>query len=235
MLTLVLLPGMDGTGVFFEDFAGALRPEFKPIIVVYPNDPSLGYAELEALARAALPQNEPYLILGESFSGPIAISIAASNPPGLLGLILCVTFARNPHPLLPLVSAILKPLPAWRVPRFIQQPNLFGRFNSSYLRAKLHKVRGLVSQKTLKSRLEAVASIDVSEKLRRVTVPTLYLRAKRDRVVSRASCDYIRKIHPSVEVVELDGPHLVLQTMPAAAAAIVGDFSRRTTGFPNTL
>jgi len=178
MLTLVLLPGMDGTGIFFEDFAAALQPEFKPIIVRYPNDPSLGYAELEAFARAALPHDEQFLVLVESFSGPIAISIAASNPPGLFGSLLCVTFARNPHPLLPLVTAILKPLPAWRVPRFIQQPNLFGRFDSPYLRSKLRRVRGLVWQKTLKSRLEAVASIDVSDKLRRVTIPTLYLRAK---------------------------------------------------------
>jgi pimeloyl-ACP methyl ester carboxylesterase len=224
MLTLVLLPGMDGTGVFFEDFAAALHPEFEPIIAAYPDDPSLGYVELEALARAALPQNEPHLILGESFSGPIAISIAASNPPGLLGLILCVTFARSPHPLLPLVSAILKPLPAWRVPRFIQQPNLFGRFNSPYLRAKLRKVRSLVSQKTLKARLEAVASVDVSEKLRRVTVPTLYLRGKSDCVVSRASCDFIRKIHPSVVVAELDAPHLLLQTVPQAAKSAIERF-----------
>ncbi len=224
MLTLVLLPGMDGTGIFFEDFAAALQPEFKPVIVRYPNDPSLGYAELEAFARAALPPDEQFLVLGESFSGPIAISIAASNPPGLLGLLLCVTFARNPHPLLPLVTAILKPLPAWRVPRFIQQPNLFGRFNSPYLRAKLRDVRGLVSQKTLKARLEAVASIDVSDKLRRVTVPTLYLRAKHDRVVSRASCDYVRNAHPEVEVAELDAPHLLLQTVPQAAIAAIRNF-----------
>ena len=224
MLTLVLLPGMDGTGIFFEDFAAALQPEFKPVIVRYPNDPSLGYAELEAFARAALPHDESFLILGESFSGPIAISIAASNPPGLRGLILCVTFARNPHPLLPLVAAILKPLPARRVPRFIQRPNLFGRFNSPYLRAKLHNVRSLVSRKTLKSRLEAVASIDVSDKLRCVTVPTLYLHAKNDRVVSRASCDYIRKVRPDVEVAELDAPHLLLQTVPQDAKTAIRDF-----------
>src|SRR5271163_1797682 len=101
MPALVLLPGMAGTGIFFEAFAAALQPVFKPIMVAYPDHPSLGYVDLEAFARAALPQNDPYLILGESFGGPIAISIAASNPPGLLGLILCVTFARNPHPLLP--------------------------------------------------------------------------------------------------------------------------------------
>jgi pimeloyl-ACP methyl ester carboxylesterase len=233
MLTLVLLPGMDGTGIFFEDFAAAIQHDFKPVIVSYPDDPSLGYAGLEPVARAALPQDEPFLILGESFSGPLAISIAASNPAGLLGLILCVTFARNPHPLLPLVCAILKPLPAWRIPRFIQQPNLFGRFNSPYLGAKLREVRSRVSQRTLKARLEAVASIDVSDKLRRVSVPTLYLRGRHDRVVSRASGDYIRKIHPNVEVAELDAPHLLLQTAPQAAARIISEFLKKSIQISN--
>jgi pimeloyl-[acyl-carrier protein] methyl ester esterase len=215
---------MDGTGIFFEDFAAATQPEFKPVIVRYPNDPSLGYVELEPIARAALPHDGPFLILGESFSGPIAISIAASNPPGLVGLILCVTFARNPHALLPLVTAILRPLRAFRVPRFIQHRNLFGRFNSPRLRAKLREVRSRVSQKTLQARLEAVAFIDVSEKLRRVAVPTLDLRAKNDRVVSRASGRHIRKLHPSVEVADLDAPHLLLQTVPQAAKNAIEHF-----------
>lgn len=179
---------------------------------------------MESIARAALPSNEPFLILGESFSGPIAISIAASNPPGLLGLILCVTFARNPHPLLPLVTTILKPLPAWRLPRFIQEPNIFGKFNSPYVRAKLDEVRGRVSQKTLKARLEAVASIDVSDKLSRVTVPTLDLRARNDRVVSHASGDHIRKILPGIEIAELDAPHLLPQTVPQEALAAICNF-----------
>ncbi len=215
---------MDGTGIFFEDFAAAVTPEFKPVIVAYPDDASLGYAELEPFARAALPHDEPFLILGESFSGPIAISIAASNPPGLLGLILCVTFARIPHPLLPLASRILKPFPAGRVPRFILHGNLFGRFSSARLRAKLRELRTLVSSKTLKARTEAVASIDVSAQLSRVTVPVLYLRARNDRVVSRAACDHIRKVLPGVEVAELDAPHLLLQTVPQDALAAIKAF-----------
>lgn len=224
MFTLVLLPGMDGTGIFFEDFAAALRPEFNPIIVRYPDDPSLGYAELEPLARAALPTDKPFLILGESFSGPIAISIAASNPPGLLGLILCVTFVRNPHPLLPLVTAILKPFPPVRLPRFIQYRNLFGRFDSPRLRAKLREVRSLGSQETQKARLEAVAAIDVSEKLRRVAVPILDLRATGDRVISRTSSDYIRRVRPDAKVADLDAPHLLLQTVPQQALTAIRSF-----------
>jgi len=71
MLTLILLPGMDGTGVFFADFAAAMPTELKPLVVAYPNDPKLGYPELEALARAALPRDQLFILLGESFSGPL--------------------------------------------------------------------------------------------------------------------------------------------------------------------
>ena len=226
MLTLVLLPGMDGTGVFFSDFAAALGNEFKPLVVAYPDDPSLGYPELESLARAALPQNEPFLLLGESFSGPIAISIAASRPPGLAGVILCVTFARNPHPLLPLVTSILKPFPPVRLPAFIQHRNLFGKHDSPRLRAKLREVRSRVSYKTLKARLEAVARIDVSEKLRGLTVPVLDLRAQDDRVVSRASGEYVRKILPRADAVELDASHQLLQTVPQDAVTAITRFAR---------
>jgi len=226
MITLVLLPGMDGTGVFFGDFIAALGTRFKPVVVTYPNDPALGYIELETLARTYLPHNEPFLILGESFSGPIAISIAASNPSGLLGLILCVTFARNPHPLLPMVTTILKPFPAGHLPGFILHRNLFGKFDSPRHRGKLREVGALVSAKTLKARLEAVSAIDVSEKLRSVKVPTLDLRAKRDRVVSRACGAYIRRILPNVSVADLDAPHQLLQTVPEAAIAAIENFMR---------
>jgi pimeloyl-[acyl-carrier protein] methyl ester esterase len=97
MITLVLIPGMGGTGIFFEDFAAALQPHFKPVIVRVPNDPSLGYAGREPLARAALPRDGPFLILGESRSGPIAIPICRLPSARVLGLILDVGFARNPR------------------------------------------------------------------------------------------------------------------------------------------
>src|SRR5215471_17973322 len=100
MVALVVLPGMDGTTAPRADFVAALGPRIEPHLVAYPSDPALGYMELEALVRASLPADRPYLLLGESFSGPIAISIAASRPSHLVGLILCVTFAYNPLPVL---------------------------------------------------------------------------------------------------------------------------------------
>jgi len=227
MIALVLLPGMDGTGILFADFAAELPPEFRPIVVAYPNDPKFGYSELESFARSSLPKDQPFILLGESFSGPLAISVAASNPPGLLGVVLCCTFARSPHPLLSRATAALRLLPAMHVPAFIQRRNLFGKFDSPRLRDQLAQVRKLVSAKTLKSRLEAVGHVDVSDQLRRITVPILDLRAKNDRVVPHTSGDYIRKIRPDAKAADLDAPHLLLQAVPQEALSVIRNFSSK--------
>ena len=52
-LSLVLLPGMDGTGRLFEPFLANFREAWRPIVVRYPTDRSLGYAELLSLVEAA--------------------------------------------------------------------------------------------------------------------------------------------------------------------------------------
>src|SRR5207249_6130409 len=80
MATIILLPGMDGSGSLFEDFIASLPPDVEAMVVKYPPDRALDYAELEALARAALPIQGSFLLVGESFSGPVAVALAASSP-----------------------------------------------------------------------------------------------------------------------------------------------------------
>ena len=93
-----MLPGLDGTGKLFAGFIRAIGADAKVQVIAYPHDEPLGYGELEALVRAALPTDRRYVLLGESFSGPLAIRLAADPPRGLAGVILCGTFAKNPFP-----------------------------------------------------------------------------------------------------------------------------------------
>jgi len=97
--TAVLLPGLDGTGEQFGPLVDALRPDVPTVVVRYPNAP-LGYDALQQIAASALPRDGKYIVLGESFSGPIAISLAAQSPRGLLGCILCASFVRTPRRIL---------------------------------------------------------------------------------------------------------------------------------------
>ena len=110
-MVLVLLPGVDGTGDLFADFVLAMKDEVRAVIIGYPQKQAMGYEELEEYVKDRLPVNEPFVLLGESFPGPIAISIASSAPAGLIGLILCCTFASNPLPLLKPIKNLIHFLP----------------------------------------------------------------------------------------------------------------------------
>ena len=87
--TLVLLPGMDGTGRLFQPFVEALGSEVHVQTIAYPPSESLTCAELAAFATSALPRAGPLVILGESFSGPIAVEVAARCGRRVRGLAAC--------------------------------------------------------------------------------------------------------------------------------------------------
>lgn len=191
MTALVLLPGMDGTGTLFEEFLAKLGPAFEPIVVAYPTGRALGYSELELLVRAKLPADRPYILLGELFSGPIAIAVAASRPPGLIGLVLCCSFARNPYPMLRSLRRLTRLIPFNILPAGLASSFAFGRFATPQLLAALGKALSAVPGATLAARLAEVLGVDVSPLLPRVRAPLLYLRGSSDRIVPGSCADDI--------------------------------------------
>jgi pimeloyl-ACP methyl ester carboxylesterase len=226
MVAIVLLPGMDGTGLLFAEFSSALGDQLRPMIVPYPDDHPLDYAALSDHVRTFLPANEPFILLGESFSGPVAIALAAEKPPGLVGLVLCCSFAKNPHPLFGGFKNLARFLPIMKELTGVMAPLLFGRFNSPDLRSAVRHALECVSRDTLRERLKAVLGVDYSAKLKHVAAPILYLQASEDRIVPASAGKFIMKAAPSVQIVKMRGPHLLLQTLPREAATIVLSFAQ---------
>jgi pimeloyl-ACP methyl ester carboxylesterase len=225
-MTLVLLPGLDGTGKLFGEFAHVLRPTVEPLILSYPPDQPLGYDELEALVLAALPKTGSFVLLGESFSGPIAIRIAARAPPGLAGLILCAAFAKNPYPRLRWARPLAAYLPLKSLPRWLRAPLMWGSASPRHAPARIERATAGVAAAVIRHRIAALLAVDDSAALATVAIPTLLLSARHDRVISRAATQWILKILPGARWVEIDGPHLLLQTRAAECAAAVLNFMR---------
>jgi len=230
MVALVLLPGLDGTGLLFADFAASFGPDVEIIVVSYPSDATVGYSELEPIARSFLPKNQPFFLLGESFSGPVAISIAASRPSGLLGLVLCCSFARNPRPALAVLRPLLAVAPVAALPLALLSFFVLGRFSSPALRRSLSESLVQVSPSVLRARARAALSADVSASVPRVGVPVLYLRASEDRVVPESASQSIVALAPATKVVEFPAPHFLLQVLPSQAAAAVREFMGNARG-----
>ena len=52
----------------------------------------------QAWIDGAVPRGEPYAIVAESFSGPVAIAHAAARPDNLVAVVLAASFVANPLP-----------------------------------------------------------------------------------------------------------------------------------------
>jgi pimeloyl-ACP methyl ester carboxylesterase len=223
---LVLLPGLDGTGDFFQPLLESLGRTIRTRIVQYPVDGGFDYATCSEFARAALPTDERYVLLGESFSGPIAIALAAQAPKGLAGIILCSSFACNPRPRLSFIRPLLPYMPVHgtkssvALSRFL----VLGRWITPAIRELHLQILMKVPATTLRARILAVADCDVRQALRRVSVPIICLVPKHDRLIPRSAARVIQQHSPATRVIVLDAPHCLLQCMPGAAALQIEQF-----------
>jgi pimeloyl-ACP methyl ester carboxylesterase len=226
---LVLLPGMHGTAELFSEFMSRM-PEPKHIEALhYPTDACLSYAQLLGTVESCVPTTEPYILLAESFSAPLAIQFAGTNPPNLRGLILCAGFATSPirgwrKSFASLIAplAFRFPLPKVFVSRYLVGPDAPESLHAS-VRAAIRSVKPAV----FAARFKQVLAVDARLALSRVSVPILYIQALHDRMVGRASLEEIRAIKPQIEVARIDGPHLILQRGPPQAAEAVAVFIRQ--------
>jgi pimeloyl-[acyl-carrier protein] methyl ester esterase len=228
VLRLVLLPGMDGTGELFRDFVKALLENFETKVARYPSDSSLSYPELADLVKSTTDLSEPFVLIAESFSTPLAIQWAATNPPNLKGLVLCAGFARSPaRGVWGFLCSLLGPIlfgatpPKWAVELF-----LVGRNAPPSLVAAVRAAISSVLPKVLSARVRAILDCDVRAELGRIAVPVLLLQPKQDRLLSAFSLREIRRIIPDATVEVIDGPHLLLQREPQTTADIVARFAR---------
>jgi len=229
---LVLLPGMDGTGRLFADFIAALGSEFDTLVVSYPRDSSLSYAELEQFARSASPVSEPFVVLAESFSTPVAIRWAASAPDNLRGVVLCAGFVSSPlKGWRCLLALSLGPtLFRWSPPSFVLRWLLAGRGADSSLLAAIRVALSEVKPDVLAARLRSVLNCDERMSLRRLELPILFIRPTQDRLVPDSAYEEIWVTNSSVEMMQVEGSHLILQTNPVQSARIVCDFVRASLG-----
>ena len=218
---IVLLPGLDGTGRLFrwlsDEYAGPVPLQ----VVSYPADARLGYRELTEYVRALIGSRN-VIVLGESFSGPIAVEIAASMPNQVKGLILAATFVRSPWPAwLVRTAAALNPGLA---PRPLMYAILRGQNTDPSLNREIEQILAEMAPEVRSKRLREVADADVRELLAMVRCPILALHGTKDWLVPRTSVVRSVKSDPNATIALFEGPHMLLQTHAGAAARAIEAF-----------
>jgi len=223
---LVLLPGMHGTGELFSEFMSRM-PEPKHIEApYYPIDASPSYNQLQAMVEFFAPTSEDFVLLAESFSTPLAIRYAATNPPRLKGLILCAGFAASPiRGWRKLCVSLIAPI-AFRIPlpRIAVSRYLVGPDAPDSLHIAVRAAIRAVKPRVLAARLRQVLTVDARTELEKVTVPVLYIQAPQDRLVGPSCLKEIQHIKPQIVVTQTKGPHLIIQREPQQCVDVVSRF-----------
>ena len=195
------------------------------MVIAYPTDQPLGYTELTQYVTRHLP-SRPFVLLGESFSGPVAIRLAADPPTALTGLILCGTFGKNPYPWLRWVKAAAAWVPLKSLPRWLRAPLMWGARSAQRTPRQRERAIAAVDARVLRRRIVEILSADEGKYLARIRLPTLVLSARHDRVLSAAATRWLLQQLPHAEHIEIDGPHLLLQACPEQCAAQIASFMR---------
>ncbi|WP_354067443.1 alpha/beta fold hydrolase [Bradyrhizobium sp. OAE829] len=199
------------------------------MVVSFPTETYGDYAALEAYVVGLLPQDRPFAILGESFSGPLALRIAARRYKNLAAVILVASFIAKPVAWVPnFARHILHPL-IFRLP--IQTPLLrwflLGRRPPTAMINDTVTSLQSVDPAVLAGRTKAALEVDATKAFVECPAPILYLGGTEDRLISSQTAERMKALRPNLECIMLDAPHFLLQRAPIAAAHAITGFLGR--------
>lgn len=228
--SLILMPGLDGTGLSFEPFLKFIPDDDHITVIRYPTDKLLSFEETVECAAAQIPPGPPPIVIAESFSGPVAVQMIASGRIAAKALVLCATFAKSPHPIIWSVMRFLR-LPMLIAP---EMPSLFFKIimGDKKLVASLaplwKKVHADVPARVMNHRLGLINLVDVIKSLTTLSLPCLYLQATDDRVVSSSSLTDFKRYIPHLVIKRIKAPHFILQAAPRACLEAIEQFMSLT-------
>jgi len=209
---LVLLPGMDGTGMLFGPLLDELG-DLNTTAISYPNDRIMGYDDTVSYVKKRLPNTRDFILLAESYSGPVALKLTQQGLANLRGIVFVASFHTNPRPFLLSIVQWLPwglifrlQIPDWIIHRYFLGPDV-----PDEKIALFRKAIRTVKPSVLAERLRNIANLKPDTGS--VTVPCHYLEGSQDRLISQ-SCvaDLIKATNATIHI--LSGPHFLALTNP---------------------
>jgi pimeloyl-ACP methyl ester carboxylesterase len=221
-MKLVLLPGMDGTGLLFKPLLDCLSNKIDYRIISLPQG-AQDYATLIEKLAVDLEGEEDLILLAESFSGPIALEFTRRFSGRVKGLIFVASFLNCPNNWLKWLGGILplKMLIGLPMPNFMLRRYLLGSDATAELVELFKEAQGKVDKTLLVERLDAVRQLRIQDDPQPLRLPCFYLEALDDRLLNDRCLEAFYEVFGRVSQRRISGPHLLLQSRPKECARIV--------------
>lgn len=186
---LVLVPGIDGTGLLFYRQLPLLERRYA-VTTTRLRDDAARMADLvddlHATVSAAAPDGRPVTLLGESFGGALTLSYAVAHPERVSRLVVLNSFAHFGSKTRLLVGYhLLRAIP-WRLMPVVRQVNASRMHSPQTSREEISRFLGLMRATTRDgylSRLRILRDYDIRGRLPEIASPTLFLAADGDHLL----------------------------------------------------
>jgi pimeloyl-[acyl-carrier protein] methyl ester esterase len=222
----VFLPGLDGTGLLFDPLRPYIPSGIEAIFITYPVTGSATADELIQKITSSLPKEDDFILVAESFSGPLGIRVAAAFVGRVRCLVLCASFCASPMP------KLLLWIFSFTAPALVNigLSDCLIRFllideRSKALLPLIRSALEMLSARALASRFMVLGEFDDLFAPQALSVPILYLRAIHDRLVTKRHAKSILQRYPQSVIQELNSPHLILQCNGEDAAMAISSFA----------
>jgi pimeloyl-ACP methyl ester carboxylesterase len=229
---IVLVPGLDGTGLLFYRQVPALARRFQVATFRLRDDASTMadlIADLEAVVDHLAPDRRSVSLVGESFGGALSLSFAIAHPGRVSRLVILNSFAHfTPQVRLWLGYHLLHAMP-WGMMAVVRRLTAWRLHSAHTQREELERFHALMRETRREgylSRLRILRGYDVRARLHEIEAPTLFLAADQDHLVpSVAQAELMRQEVPRASVRVLQGHgHICLLAPDLDLAQIIGEW-----------
>jgi pimeloyl-ACP methyl ester carboxylesterase len=186
---VILVPGMDGTGLLFYRQVPLLARSYRVITYALRDTAATMDVLVSDLARiidTVAPIERRAIIVGESFGGALALSFALARPEQVSRLVILNSFPYfAPQRRLRLAAVGLGALP-WGAMGLVRRLTAFRLHSPHTHRQEIDRFMELTARASRGgyiNRLKLLMQYDVRHRLHELRAPTLFLAADRDHLV----------------------------------------------------
>ena len=186
---VILVPGMDGTGLLFYRQVPLLARSYRVITYALRDTAAtmdLLVSDLARIIDTVAPTERRAIIVGESFGGALALSFALARPEQVSRLVILNSFPYfAPQRRLRLAAVGLGALP-WGAMRLVRRLTAFRLHSPHTHRQEIDRFMELTARASRGgyiNRLKLLMQYDVRHRLHELRAPTLFLAADRDHLV----------------------------------------------------
>jgi hypothetical protein len=225
---IVLLPGLDGTGILFQPLIAHL-PQTIEIRCFSSEIFATDCIATQAQIVSDAIMDRACIIFAESFAGRLAFEIIRNPKVTVAHVVFAASFLQRPS-FFSRFAAWVPLFPLYRrwLPNWFLNKLLFGQFHAKPMLLPLfYQALARAPEQLIRNRLAEIAQMHAETQM--FTQPCTYIAAKSDYLVNAAAAKHIACLSSNFSKVRFHGGHFIAQCQPAACAELLLDLVRKYT------